>query len=669
MFFPSDPFSEIVVHFLGYFQIAAEDMKVRLELALAEHDAEPAPEAPEMQQVSVDVLQAYALGKYTPGVFYAPPEYLIRGEAMFGPAEIGLANTPDFTASELHSPLSQWPAGPGDLVIPLIGIEPGSVIAVISQTIHLSDDDVFIMGTLDEPLTFRSGADTGLLGLQAASNEVLGPIGNGPGISSYDDVPLVMDAVNATAKAQQSNPDAQYEQVEFLTGTYVNGKSEAEVPDLADALPEHLQEQVADATTPNAIEVTGEHEAQLQLEHDNSQGSVTYNSGGNFLVNEATVLNGGLVGTHFVVGGNFHQLDAIVQTNAFSDIDHVNDDLPLSLKAGGGTKAVNVASFVQETFDAAGDNAEANPGVMPQNWQVTCVSGDVIFLEWMKQLTFMSDEDMGVLTASGSDAVVTSGENIAFNGVNFADIGLLFDLILVGGNVFDANVIVQNNILYDNDTVTMLGAGEDGDYPASGELNTSGNLLWNQAVIHNVGATEIKSGISDHYKDAMDGLAGGNKSMPASFYSAEEFEGIAIPRVLYVSGSIYDLRYVEQTNILGDGDFVALQKKAFLDGQPVTEWNIDTGSNALVNVAAIKDFDTFGDSIEVGGNHYSDSILIQANILQAQGDDGEDDDALVSEVVAFLDHTETLADNPDYSALGDTTHDAAPVDLMQSVLA
>jgi len=667
VFFPSDPFSEIVAHFLGYFQIAAEDMKVRLEMALAEHEAEAAPQAPEMQQISVDMLQSYALGNYAPGVFYAPPEFLIRGEATFGPSPIGLANTPDFTASELDQLPSPVPARSGDLTIPLIGIEPGSVIAVFSQAITLYDNDIFIMGTPDEPLTFRSGADTGLLGLQAASNDVLGPIGNGPGISRYDDVPLVLDAVGATSKAHQSNPGTQFEQVESLTGTYVNGKIEEEVPDLADALPKHLQEEIEDAPESRTIEVTGEQEAHIQIESDNSQGSVTYNSGGNFLVNEAAVLNGGLVGTHFVVGGNFHQLDAIIQTNAFSDIDYVNDDLPLSTKAGGATNAVNVASFVQETFDAAGDNAEANPGVLPQNWQVTCVSGDVIFLEWMKQLTFMSDEDMGVLTASGSDAVVTSGENIAFNGVNFANIGLLFDLILVGGNVYDANVIVQNNILYDNDTVTMLGDGDDGDYPASGELNTSNNLLWNQASIHNVGATEVKSGISDHYKDAMEGLAGGNKSMPASFSSAEDFEGIAIPRVLYISGSLYDLRYIEQTNILGDSDFVALQKKAFLDGQPVTEWNIDTGSNALVNVAAIKDFDTFGDSIEVGGNHYSDSILIQANILQAQGD-GSDDDALVSEVVAFLDHTETLADTPDY-ALGGTTHDAAPVDLMQSVLA
>lgn len=154
--------------------------------------------------------------------------------------------------------------------------------------------------------------------------------------------------------------------------------------------------------------------------------------------------------------------------------------------------------------------------------------------------------------------------------------------------------------------------------------------------------------------------------MPSAFRAAEDFEGIAIPRVLYVSGSIYDLRYVEQTNVLGDADFVALQKSAFHDGQPASEWQIDTGSNALVNIASIKDYDTFGDSIEVGGNHYSDAILIQADLLAANND--ENPEAPVTEVVAFLAHTEGLTDTLDY-ATGDMTHDAAPVDLMQSVLA
>src|SRR5690606_925736 len=176
-----------------------------------------------------------------------------------------------------------------------------------------------------------------------------------------------------------------------------------------------------------------------------------------------------------------------------------------------------------------------------------------------------------------------------------------------------------------------------------------------------------QKGISEPFNQAMSGLANGNKAMPSSFHAAGDFEGIAIPRVLFVAGSIYDLHYVEQTNILGDADFVALQKSALLNGQPATQWNIATGANALVNMAAVKDYDTYGGKIEVGGNHYSDAVLIQANILEAMGkDDGQA--ALVNEVVAFLDQTETFADNFSH-VFGDITHDAAPVDLMQSVLA
>ncbi|WP_297107582.1 hypothetical protein [uncultured Devosia sp.] len=665
MFFPSDPISEIVVHFLGYFEIAVEDMRVRIELEQIEHDGDPAPQAPEMRQISVDVLQAYALGAYDPGVHYAPPDFPIRGEALFGPVHIALPSAPNFAHPDFDKPLAHWPFAPGDIVVPLIGTEPGSVIALISQSLTQSDNDLFVMGALDEPLVYHSGADAGLLGLQYASGAVLGPLANGPGMEGHEDVPLVMDAVDATTLQHQSSPDTQFHEVDGLTGTYVNGELVDEDPLLSEALPAHLQAEVEDATPADTIVVTGKPEAHLQIISDDTQGSVTYKAGGNFLVNEAAVVNAGLIGTHFVVGGDFHQLDAIIQTNSYADNDTISDDFPLAAKTGG-TEAVNMASFVQETLDVAGEAAEADPGIFPVNWQISIVSGDIIFLEWMKQLTFMSDQDVGVLTAAGSNAVVTSGENIGLNSVSFANIGSLYDLILVGGNVFDANIIIQNNILYDNDTIAMLGAGDD-TYSASGSLNTSNNLLWNQASIHNVGATDVQQGISDHYQAAMDGLANGNKSMPTSFHKSADFEGVSIPKVLYVSGSIYDLRYIEQTNILGDADFVALQKKAFLDGQPATEWQIDTGSNALVNVAAIKDYDTFGDTIEVGGNHYSDAVLIQANILEAQGEDDEPD-ALVSEVVAFLDHSEILADTPDYT-LADTSHDAAPVDLMQSVLA
>lgn len=667
MFFPSDPFSEIVVHFVGYFQIAVEDMKIRLQLEQVDHDAEPAPDAPQMRQVAVDLAQSHAMGAYIPGVYYAPPEFWLRGEAQFGPVQIDLFEPTAFDIPQIEGPQAQALEDPAGLPSPLIGQEPGSVIVVLSQILSLSDNDVFVMGALEEPLHYQSGADIALPLMQAASGALLGPIANGPGMTSHGDVPNLLETATDVAEALRSNPDAQVDDVGTLTGIHANGLVSDEIPDLQDALPQHLREDLAGDADPRTIEVKGEHAAQLELKGDDIEGTITYKSGGNFLVNEASVLNAGLTGTHFVVGGDFHQLDAIIQINAYRDHDTVSPDFPLAANVpAGGTAAFNIASFVQETHDAAGEAALAKPGTMPVNWQITVVEGDIIFVEWMKQLTFVSDQDIGVLTAAGSNVFVTSGDNIGLNSISLLNLGLNYDLILVGGNVYDASLIVQKNILYDNDTITMLGADEGGVFAAPGSLNTSGNLLWNQASIHNVGATNVEQGISDHHGAAMDGLAQGNLSMPPAFGAAEDFEGIAVPRVLYVSGGIYDLRYVEQTNVLGDADFVALQKSAFHDGQPESEWQIDTGSNALVNIASIKDYDTFGDSIEVGGNHYSDAILIQADILAANGD--EDPEALVTEVVAFIAHTENLADAPDF-ATSDLAHDAAPVDLMQSVLA
>ena len=667
MFFPSDPFSEIVVHFVGYFQIAVEDMKIRLQLEQVDHGGEPAPDTPQMRQVAVDIEQSHTMGAYLPGVYYAPPEFSIRGDAQFGPIQIDLFGPAAFDTPHIARPHAVKPVDPADLTSPLIGPEPGSVIVVLSQTLSLSDDDVFVMGTLDEPLHYQSGADGALFGMQAASGALLGPMAHGSGMASYSDVPILMETAVDVAEALRSDPDTQFEQVETLTGTYVNGQASDEAPGLKEALPQHLQELTEGDAARHAVEITGEHSARLELHGDDIEGTITYNSGGNFLVNEATVLNGGLAGTHFVVGGDFHQLDAIIQINAFLDGDSVSPDFPLAANlSAGSTTAFNVASFVQETHDAAGEAAAAKPGAMPVNWQITVVKGDIVFLEWMKQLTFISDQDIGVLTAAGTDVFVTSGENVGLNSISLLNVGLHYDLIMVGGSVYDANIIVQKNILYDNDTITMLGADDGETFSAPGSLHASGNLLWNQASIHNVGATDVEQGISDHYGAAMDGLAQDDLSMPSAFRAAEDFEGIAIPRVLYVSGSIYDLRYVEQTNVLGDADFVALQKSALHDGQPASEWQIDTGSNALVNIASIKDYDTFGDSIEVGGNHYSDAILIQADLLAASND--ENPEAPVTEVVAFLAHTESLTDTLDY-ATGDMTHDAAPVDLMQSVLA
>ena len=95
-------------------------------------------------------------------------------------------------------------------------------------------------------------------------------------------------------------------------------------------------------------------------------------------------------------------------------------------------------------------------------------------------------------------------------------------------------------------------------------------------------------------------------------------------------------KYVKQTNILGDSDQVALAMEQVGEAHPEADWQIETGSNVLVNVATIVDVDSTGTTY-VGGDHYSDEILIQAELVSPNDSlGGQNPDVLVNEAVAFL---------------------------------
>src|SRR5690606_8724583 len=107
-------------------------------------------------------------------------------------------------------------------------------------------------------------------------------------------------------------------------------------------------------------------------------------------------------------------------------------------------------------------------------------------------------------------------------------------------------------------------------------------------------------------------------------------------RVLYIEGDLINLNYIKQTNIIGDSDQIAL---AMNDFQPRADadWTIVTGSNALLNNAAIVDLDSLGPTY-VGGEQYSQAMLVQAELISDHPEfSARDPDALVNEAVAFLD--------------------------------
>ncbi|MBU2368724.1 MAG: hypothetical protein KKF14_13255 [Alphaproteobacteria bacterium] len=667
MFLTNDPTTEIVAHFLGYFELAVEAMRTRLGYEQIEAAAASDQLDPALEQHSAEITQKFTLGAYQPGVDYIPPTWEIRGhspiEDIAAPAPFSRIHLPPIAAddSAMRQHTQAMASGP------FIGPEPGSVIAIIAQSITLSDDDIVVLGEYDGPLAFQSGAAAGIALLRGAATAISSPVTDASGMHTERDVPRFVEHVAEVFEQLASSeppPDTIINITDDIEGTYVNGEMVETAPDLIEALPEHLKGMMGDDEA--APEEPTETIVEVALSGDEVAGTVTLEAGGNLLVNEAAFVNAGVGGAIFAIGGDLHQLDVIIQSNAYFDTDTVDAGVPgAAQNLPGTTTAINSASFVQEIRDAIGETAEANPGVMPANWQVSIVSGDLVFIEWLSQFTFASDQDISVLSSTGANTVVTTGENVGLNGVSFVNLGLHFDLIIVGGNLYDANIIVQTNVLYDNDTIRMLGESSAG----TGGLSTSGNLLWNEASIHNVGPTSFVDEMPDHYQAAMDDLDNGDFGMPTGFASDMQFEGFEMLRVLYVAGNIYDLRYVEQTNILGDADMVALQKAALIEGQPEAQWDINTGANALVNIATITDFDGMGDMAYVDGQVYSDAILIQAEILAA--DNGyAGGDALVTEVIAFLD-VDMEPDLFQDSGLGTTppAADGPPADIIQSVLA
>ncbi|WEK02896.1 MAG: hypothetical protein P0Y65_11810 [Candidatus Devosia phytovorans] len=668
MFFPYDATNEIVAHFIGYFELSVEDMRVRLDFSEFAY-VPPADDIPGLIAGGVpDLEQKYGLLDSNPDVAYAGPDWAIHGHAR------PHANAPEVPIERVEAAatpghLPEAPAFDPDsqaAYLPAEGVAPLSTLAFINQTIILDDNDIVIIGDFEGSVTFVSGSAAAILGFQSDADAIVNALIGEPDFSHYTGIAGFL--TDTAARIGSLGEDAALEQasvVQAPSGTYVNGLASSEpAPDLLDHLPAKMVE-VMTGEAPEEIAAEEDDSQPVSIVFDDAVQSMQLNAGGNLLVNEIAVVNGGLSTSILAVQGNYHQLDAIIQINAYSDYDTVIGAPDGHLVSAATTQAYNIANFDYETRDSLGKSAETHPGVMPLSWNVTVVAGDLVFVEWMKQFTFQSDQDIHVMSAVGLNTVVTTGENIGFNAISFVDLGKYFDLVIVGGNLYDANIIVQTNILYDNDTIQYLGGGHSG----TNNLATQGNLLWNEASIHNIGPAEIQSAMPDHISEAASTLSSGGNDMPGGFGADAVFEGLSALRVLYVAGDIYDMRFLQQTNVLGDADFVALQQARLIGDHPGTNWDINTGANALVNKATIFDYDGMGDTAYVAGEHYSDAILIQANILAAapQASPG---DALVTEVIAFLDHDvpDVLGDDGPFSS-NSLSSDGPPADIMQSVLA
>ncbi|TCD14196.1 type I secretion protein [Oricola cellulosilytica] len=545
----------------------------------------------------------------------------------------------------------------------------GSYAVVINQMNRLSDNDIFSIGGSGLVFNPDSTADEELDSLVAQAG-ALAPLSDLPMPETATDIPQIIHQAGKTLSefVEEHGDDHNVDAVSgsVIVGTFVNGELVETAPKLEDY-------RRIDDDEDEPVDVDEDHplsELYQKITGSHLIHRVDLEAGGNTAINEAVILNNWLKAPVIVGMGDSFEINAIIQINVWWDQDLVADQFASwEMFKTGSTSAFNIAKFLREDplSDKSDDSSEDLSEIFPKYWSISKVEGDLVFMNWIQQYNFIRDNDSALLASSGVKASVMAGGNTQINATSVAELGFYYDLIIVGGSIYDAAFIQQMNVLLDKDLV----GGVDGFHTSGhGTASTSGNLLWNEAHIFNIGGAGRFESLPDHFRTAAEGLANGSMNLPGGVFEDSMFAGLENLRVLYVKGSIYDLQLIKQTNIVGDSDQVALAMNQVL-GDGVADWYISTGSNELINLASIYDVDASGKTY-LSGAHYSQEILIQAEIISSDPDlGGQDPNVLINEAVAFLDDQVGGSDQEGNDAPigGAAPNDASHQDVMQTMLA
>lgn len=645
-----DKITEEIAHFIGMFQLSAERAIQReaYDDFLAHKPVDP--DLPPPHPDKSPFAAPYDFLGYDPGVkYFAPGPELI----YVPPWKLPLPQLPvtPFNLESFPFPEPPWhtPHGFAENTAANAVLSPqidpiGSVVTHISQAILLSDNDYFGVGghALFFSPTPVSNAELLDAAEMAYSQSPIGDLER-PGSSTeiIETIKLagrLLDNVDA----DQDGPFKVFvAQSTSLEGVYVNGELVDEAPDLKDYY--DFEDEDDDTPEKDGDTWTGN----VTIGKDGSyevEASVTLTTGDNTLVNEAILKNLWTGAKVTAVVGDYYEINAIVQVNALWDVDKISAGIKDWSSNGTINQMFNIAEF-ERIDNSTDDDSNADVSGFPKYWSITKIDGDLLMVNWLEQFIFKSDNDIGVLSSSGVTTSVISGGNLGVNQTSILELGFAYDLIIVGGSVYDANLIQQINVLFDNDVVGALPGFQT---TGTGSASTGGNLLWNEAYIGNIGSDDRFEALSSKYLALANDLADGGNSLSNGVLADDAFTGLEGLRVLYINGDLLNLQYIKQTSILGDSDQIALamdQLKPHLDA----DWSVSTGGNALINHAVILDLDSLGKTY-VGGEKYSQETLIQAELISNKPDFGSPDpDALVSEAVLFLD-----------DSMLEPAHDAAP---------
>lgn len=332
---------------------------------------------------------------------------------------------------------------------------------------------------------------------------------------------------------------------------------------------------------------------------DSSANMAVIHTGDNLAMNFAGIADTqGAIGT-LVVLGDSYKSDVIVQTNVLVDQSVIAGTSDTAVIQAGGNEANNVAEFIQ--------TLARNPYEMGffggLHWNVDRVNGDYYDVKLATQVNDMRDNDMVQHTATDHYKMVETGSNEQINELTATQSGTQYDLTIVTGNYYSANWVLQTNVLLNSDYV-QINEGPGG--AGSETVSTGASWLTNSATIADYSGGS--SALSSDMRSLVSDLQRGEQTLDIDKGFVVPGDGNMSLNVLFITGNYYDFSVLKQTNIVSDSDVV---QQTLGHGE---SGYVSTGSNSLSNEALLIKLGPLGGQ-HVGGQQYSESVLVQTNII------------------------------------------------------
>ena len=332
---------------------------------------------------------------------------------------------------------------------------------------------------------------------------------------------------------------------------------------------------------------------------DSSANMAVIHTGDNLAMNFAGIADTqGAIGTLVVLGDSYKRA-VIVQTNVLVDQSVIAGTSDTAVIQAGGNEANNVAEFIQ--------TLARNPYEMGffggLHWNVDRVNGDYYDVKLATQVNDMRDNDMVQHTATDHYKMVDTGSNVQINELTATQSGTQYDLTIVTGNYYSANWILQTNVLLNSDYV-QINEGPGG--AGSETVSTGASWLTNSATIADY--TGGSSALSSDMRSLVSDLQRGEQTLDIDKGFVVPGDGNMSLNVLFITGNYYDFSVLKQTNIVSDSDVV---QQTLGHGE---SGYVSTGSNSLSNEALLIKLGPLGGQ-HVGGQQYSESVLVQTNII------------------------------------------------------